>query len=95
MGKPSNIGKRGPKKGTAYKKAKSRHFWHGLCYSTKRTNYPDMTDKGFLESPHLGGQMTGTQSEGVSFGKWLKQYDYGSLEAKSFTGRKILGSSLR
>jgi hypothetical protein len=36
-----------------------------------------MTHVAFLESHHSGG----TQSEVVSFGKWLKQYDSGSLES--------------
>ena len=72
--------KRGPKTG-AKRVERNREFWYSLC--SKYRSYPAETRPKighFLASEESGESVSCTGSERVSFGRYLKEFDSGTLK---------------
>ena len=80
--------KRGPKAGTK-RNERNRDFWFSLCAQYR--SYPAETRPKigpFLASPESGESLTGTPSDRVSFGRYLREFDSGNLKPVAAKRRK-------
>lgn len=75
--------KPGAKKGNSRKEI-SKDVWYAVCVKKNSTDaLRQMTNAQFLKSAMSGTDLTGTRSEQVSFGKYLKKYQNGELKPTS------------
>ena len=75
--------KRGAKKGNSRKEI-SKDVWYAVCVKKNSTDaLRQMTNAQFLKSAMSGTDFTGTRSEQVSFGKYLRKYQNGELKPTS------------
>jgi hypothetical protein len=71
--------KRGPKKGSKNMESKTVTDWYNACVAY-RSQPTKTTIAFFLRSDASGPKFSGSKSECVGLGQYLKQYDVGSLE---------------
>jgi hypothetical protein len=75
--------KPGAKKGKSHKEI-SKDVWYAVCVKKNSTDaLRQMTNAQFLKSAMSGTDFTGTRSEQVSFGKYLRKYQNGELKPTS------------
>ena len=72
----SSLGENSPPK----RKHRSQEFWYCLCKKYVGTHSHSMGQKAFLQSAHSGENVSGTDSECVSFSNYLKKFKSGKLK---------------
>jgi DDE superfamily endonuclease len=78
---------RGPKAGTKnVRNNKTRGDWYIACHKYRNMS-KKMSQKQFLKSSESGGLFNGSASEQMAFGRFLRQFDDGSLTAMETTQR--------
>ena len=74
---------RGPPHG-AKLKSRPAGFWYSLCQKKMSTeSFKRMSNASFLRSSESGDEVTGTQSEQVSFSCYMKKFKKGTLEPRA------------